>query len=691
MKPEAVEGRRPPERGMLPASGRPRGRAAGPVFRKRAMGKQRSEPGGSQRSTRNSNGHNNGTAQTVGPVHDLERHLPSEWWRCLFNSLYLKTDGDVVENAANTAQEVTRLLEVAKLSPDDRILDLCCGQGRHCMELARRGFRKLVGVDRSRYLIRLARKRARAEGLSVSFHEGDARRFRVNAGSFNCVALLGNSFGYFDREEDDSKVLALARRALRPGGTLVMDLADGSWMRDHFERRSWEWIDADQFVCRERSLGGEGRRLITREVVVHAERGVIADQFYAERLYSAEQMRQLLERVGFEDVTFHEPVTTGSDRNQDLGMLTRRMLVTAQSPADAVRARSGPLFRKVTVLLGDPTMPDSVKLNGHFNREDIETVERLKQALATLRDYEFEYLDRHESLLTDLAADPPDFVLNFCDEGYRNDAFMELHVPAYLEMLRIPYTGSSPSALGLCYDKAIVRAIGAGLEVPVPAETYYDPADQSATIPSAFPALVKPNYGDSSIGITADAVVRTPEQLVEYLRKLNEQLPGRPALIQEFLEGTEYSVGIVGNPGLSVRVLPVLEVDYSDLPPHLPRILGYESKWQPSSPYWTRIRYLEARIDEATQRKLADWSTLLFERLGCRDYARFDFRANASGELKLLEANPTPGWCWDGKFNLMAEMGGLGYADLLRLIIEAAQERFAAATRPAPRAAIAVG
>ena len=75
--------------------------------------------------------------------------------------------------------------------------------------------------------------------------------------------------------------------------------------------------------------------------------------------------------------------------------------------------------------------------------------------------------------------------------------------------------------------------------------------------------------------------------------------------------------------------------------------------------------------------EIVDYSNILFERLGCRDYARFDFRADANGEIKLLEVNPNPGWCWDGKLNLMAEMAGLGYADMLRLIIEAAQDRTA--------------
>ena len=120
----------------------------------------------------------------------------------------------------------------------------------------------------------------------------------------------------------------------------------------------------------------------------------------------------------------------------------------------------------------------------------------------------------------------------------------------------------------------------------------------------------------------------------------------------------------------------------------LPQILGYESKWIPDSPYWTDIDYREATLDEEKQRQLVDYSTLLFERLDCRDYARFDFRTGADGEIKLLEVNPNPGWCWDGKVNFMAQFAGLRYADLLRQIIGAAQERLGAAVcAPEPVAA----
>jgi D-alanine-D-alanine ligase len=135
--------------------------------------------------------------------------------------------------------------------------------------------------------------------------------------------------------------------------------------------------------------------------------------------------------------------------------------------------------------------------------------------------------------------------------------------------------------------------------------------------------------------------------------------------------------------------MPVLEVDYTGLNPDLPKILGYESKWIPDSPYWDQVKYKEANIDEETRRKLMDFSNVLFERLGCRDYGRFDFRTDSNGEIKLLEVNPNPGWCWDGKFNMMAGFEGLRYAAVLKMVLDAAQERVLA-KGPIPEMTMAV-
>ncbi len=285
--------------------------------------------------------------RTLGPVSDLERHLPAEWWKSLFNSVYLKTDGDVVENDQNTIDEINHLLRVTGLQKEDRFLDLCCGQGRHCLELARLGFQNVVGVDRSRYLIRLARRRAKHQGLRISFHEGDARKFRLKEHNFKVVALLGNSFGYFDRQEDDLAVLNSVKRSLQPGGTVVLDVTNGDWMRVNYAPRSWEWIDEAHFVCRERSLASDGQRLISREVVVQAEQGVIVDQFYAERLYSRESLNELLSRAGFQEVQEHEPIAADSNRNQDLGMMAQRLVFPRGLPLTRVRRKdAAPLIQR---------------------------------------------------------------------------------------------------------------------------------------------------------------------------------------------------------------------------------------------------------------------------------------------------------------------------------------------------------
>ncbi len=624
----------------------------------------------------------------LGPVADLESHLPAEWWRKLFNALYVKTDGDVVENSENTRREVDFIVSAAAIQSHSQILDLCCGQGRHCLELAKRGFKNVMGVDRSRYLIRLAKKRAQNDALQVVFKEGDARNPKLAENSFDCVAIMGNSFGYFSNKLDDEKVLTTVGKILRQTGQLVLDITDGAHMAEHFERRSWEWIDEHHFVCRERSISKEGDRLISREVIVNDETGVIADQFYAERLYTRASITKLLEKTGFRNIRHHGTAEAVSDRDQDLGMMARRILLTADAPQLPVRKIRGKLQQlDVTVLMGDPRLPDAVKRNGAFNPEDLDTIRKLKDALSELPAYRFRFLNNHATLERDLSELKTDLVLNLCDEGFNNDPFKELHVPALLEMLGIPYTGAAPSALAACYDKGLVRAVAHSLDVPVPLETYVRPGDQGATLPSVFPAILKPNCGDSSQGITKDAVVHNERSLLDYLDRLRTEFPRRGVLVQEFLTGAEYSVGLVGNPDIGVRALPLLEVDYSKLAPNLPQILGYESKWEPDSPYWTQISYHEATLPDHIQQQLIEHSARLFERLGCRDYARFDYRADAKGEIKLLEVNPNAGWCWDGKLNIMAGFQGMRYTELLHQILSAAEERLGIVAKP--QAAIA--
>ncbi len=272
--------------------------------------------------------------RTLGPVDSLEDHLPEEWWKTVFTKTYLMTDGDVVENADNTREDIDLVSKIVPLSPETRVLDVCCGQGRHTLELASRGLRALTGVDQSRELLTIARKRAREAGFretDARFLEADARALPLEDCSIDLVMLLGNSFGYFASQADDRAVLAQVRRVLVPGGALLLDLTDGAQVRATFERRSWEWIDRRHLVVRERQLSRDQRRLVCREVVMHASKGVVVDQFYAETLYTRDDLRALLEGNGFRAVEVHGADSWSSTREQDLGMMAARMVITARA------------------------------------------------------------------------------------------------------------------------------------------------------------------------------------------------------------------------------------------------------------------------------------------------------------------------------------------------------------------------
>ncbi|MBI4042318.1 MAG: methyltransferase domain-containing protein [Deltaproteobacteria bacterium] len=615
---------------------------------------------------------------TLGPISDLESHLPSEWWKNLFNAMYLKTDADVVEDQELTTLEVDRIVDVAKIGPSDKILDLCCGQGRHTLELAKRGLANIEGVDNSRSLIRIARGRAKKMGLAIRFHEREVRNLNrlYSEGTFDSILILGNSFGYFDSVEDDVSVLKACHRLLKENKPIVLDITDGEYQRSHFQPRSWEWIDKQHMVCRERSLSKTSDRLITREVVIHSARGVIVDQFYAERLFTQEQLRKLLTEAGFTRITFHDNIVEAGLRSDDPGMMARRFLITAFTPMEYRVPKVSTRKHPALILLGDSSQEDHIQKDNRLTEDDLVAVQRFKDSLEKLKRYEFSYCDDHRVILDKIIKERPTFVINFCDEGFRNDAFKELHIPALLDLLDIPYSGADPACLALCYDKAAVRAIAEQFNIPVPLETFIGVNDTSISMPSDFPVLVKPNYADGSAGITTSSVITDPASLSERVSKLRRELGYlTPVLIQEFLTGKEYSVGIIGNPGLSLTVLPIIEIDYSELEEGMPKICGYEAKWDPKSSYWTQVKFVKTKLSLEERQTMIDYSLLLYERLGCRDYARFDFRADENGTMKLLEVNPNPGWTWDGKLAIMAEFDGIPYHEMLGMIFDAALER----------------
>lgn len=592
--------------------------------------------------------------------------------------MYLKTDADIVEDNHITESEVSMFSEILQLKPNDKILDMACGQGRHLLELARRGQQEVYGIDRSRFLIQRARSRARSEGLTVNLKEGDVRKLPYPTDTFDCVTILGNSFGYFESTDDDLKILKEVFRVLKPNGKFLMDLADGNYLLNNYVPRSWEWIDKKHFVCRERSLASDNQRLISREVVTNIEKGVIVDQFYAERLYRKEDIVSLLQKAGFTSPIFHGEIESETKRNQDLGMMERRIILSTSVLKEWTPKKVKKDVKNIVVLMGDPTLKDVIKPDGVFDEDDHQTINRLKTALSEIEEFKFTYLNNHNTLIQDLTKlqGKIDFAFNLCDEGFHNDALKELHVPALLEMLKIPYTGSNPQCLAYCYDKSLIRGVGAEMGVPVADAFLIKPEDNLFEINLPFPVIAKPNFGDSSFGITQKNVAYTIEQLDDAIIRIRSQFGyDKPILVEQFLTGAEISIGVVGNTLSNMTVYPLIEEDYSQLPEGLPHICGYEAKWLADSPYFKSLRSIRADLPAEVSQAMISDSLKMFERLGCRDYCRFDWRLDGQGNPKLLEVNPNPGWCWDGHLAKMAAFDGISYPQMLDAILKAAESR----------------
>lgn len=264
-----------------------------------------------------------------------------------------------------------------------------------------------------------------------------------------------------------------------------------------------------------------------------------------------------------------------------------------------------------------------------------------------------------------------DVVFNLC-ESLSGDARYESSVAAILERLGVPFTGSRAQCLRLCLDK---RACGDALRragVPVP-----DAALVTDDRPPAlgWPLILKPNGEDGSTGIWSSSVVESPRAYAEARARL--QAAGfTPILAQRYVDGRELNVALLGE--RPRRLLPINEIDFTELPGELPRIVSYESKWIDGSYEWRGTRVVPAELDPATLRVVARLARAAADAVGMGSYGRVDFRIEDRGRDRgrpwVVDVNPNCALAPDAGFANAASRAGLAYADLIATIVEAAIE-----------------
>lgn len=197
------------------------------------------------------------------------------------------------------ADEIEGVLARAAVAPAGRVLDMCCGPGRHSLALARRGFR-VTGVDRTRAYLEQARAAAAAEGLAVEWVEADARAFR-REGAFDLALSLYTSFGYSEDPADDRRLMANLRASLAPGGTLVVDLLGKEILARIFQQRDWQPLEGGGFALQERQVARDWGWMENRWVILRD--GAVREHRFGHRLYAGTELVALLRDVGFETVS----------------------------------------------------------------------------------------------------------------------------------------------------------------------------------------------------------------------------------------------------------------------------------------------------------------------------------------------------------------------------------------------------
>ncbi len=259
----------------------------------------------------------------------------------------------------------------------------------------------------------------------------------------------------------------------------------------------------------------------------------------------------------------------------------------------------------------------------------------------------------------------PRAVINLCDDLLgRSDH--EMNFAGALELLGIPYTGASPLALGLCRDKVMTKLILRGHGIPTAPFVFVEDPDTPLE-GLRFPVIAKPASEDGSLGIS-DASVAGDEAAAR--RAIAAVLDNYgPVLVEEFIEGRELNVPVLGNK--PPRVLPVSEIDFTGLASGMPHICGYEAKWAPSdSRYAGTVGICPADLGRQLRDRIEHWSVLAFRSLGLRDYARVDWRLSPTRGLIVLEANPNPDISPSSGFLRSVRAAGMDYPEFIERLVE---------------------
>lgn len=306
-----------------------------------------------------------------------------------------------------------------------------------------------------------------------------------------------------------------------------------------------------------------------------------------------------------------------------------------------------------------------------------DTIEKVKRGIE-YAGHEYLFIEGDDEAYENLKRVKPDIVFNRA-EGIRGES-RESHIPAFCEVLGIPYVGSGILTTAVGLDKPTTKMILEFHGIKTAPFQVLSTKDEPLDSKIRFPLILKPSHEGSSMGINIDNVVYDESSLRKKLGEMLETYK-QPILVEQFINGREFSVGIVGNFGIDEepRVLPILEVDFSRFPKDLGNVLGQKAKTVFDS---SKNYICPAKIPEELRLRMEENAKKAYKVLNCKDFGRLDYRMDKDGELYFLEINPLPGIDYSVEkdelsfYPMMFYAAGMDFNEMIRLVLEAAMRRY---------------
>ncbi len=277
--------------------------------------------------------------------------------------------------------------------------------------------------------------------------------------------------------------------------------------------------------------------------------------------------------------------------------------------------------------------------------------------------------DSVENILVEIKSHRPDVVFNQAEQ-FCGDSSQEKNIMGLLEMLQVPYTGTSSVGLMLCKNKALTKKILTHHRIKTPDFMVF--AKGTKIFPPKkmkYPMIVKPLREEASYGISMNSFVDNEKSLIERVQFVQDSM-GQDAIVEEYFEGRELYVGILGNH--RPHVFPAREMVFEQVPEDEPKIATFKAKWDEKYRKRWGIKNKTAHLSEEVRQKIDRLAKNIFQYLYLKGYARLDLRLNSQNEIGVIEVNPNPHIAKDEDFAKGALKAGIEYEQLIQKILNCA-------------------